>query len=290
MDTVTHTLFGLTTYGAVNKEEMDRNTKRALLFSALVGSQIPDIDVIANVTETGRIMEQMWHRGLTHSFFIAPLWALLIYFVAYLIWKRKDHMIFFLALINVLIHNTSDSLNAWGTGLFEPFSQVRVTFGVISIVDFVIWAIILAGYVIKRMKNSFPSYRIWRLVWVAIVLHVTVQSVQGFVIYQEAKEQFEEVALSASFLPGHFSVIGKNEELVSLATATVWGGRNEQEVIVSVEEANLEPLFEENPKAEVLMTWSPFVVVVETDQKLGIYDPRFYRNGSSFLFEYIEKR
>ncbi|SNS40315.1 hypothetical protein SAMN05446037_100999 [Anaerovirgula multivorans] len=30
-----------------------------------------------------------------------------------------------------------------------------------------------------------------------------------------------------------------------------------------------------------------FVVVVEDDKRLGIYDPRFYRNGESFLFQYI---
>lgn len=56
MDTVTHTLFGLTTYGALDKSKADKQTKRALLFTALLSSQAPDLDVVARVTETGRII------------------------------------------------------------------------------------------------------------------------------------------------------------------------------------------------------------------------------------------
>ncbi|MFC0470092.1 metal-dependent hydrolase [Halalkalibacter kiskunsagensis] len=287
MDTITHTLFGLTTYGAINKNEMNEKTKRALLFSSLVGSQIPDIDVIANVTETGRIMEQMWHRGLTHSFFLVPMWALIIYAIAFLIWKRKDKLIFFIACLNVFIHNASDALNAWGTGVFEPFSQVRVTFGVIPIVDFVIWVAILLGFLIIRVKKEILRHKIWRIVWCFILIYVAVQSIQGYIILNEANEGYEQVALSASFVPSQFTVIGKKEQTINLYSANIWSKNRLLETVISSEEASLEPLFEKNPKAVVLMEWAPFVVVVETDERLGVYDPRFLRNGESFLFEYI---
>jgi inner membrane protein len=62
MDTLTHTLFGLTTYGAVNKEKMNKETKKAVFFTTLVGSQIPDIDVISRLWDNEG-MYQMWHRG-----------------------------------------------------------------------------------------------------------------------------------------------------------------------------------------------------------------------------------
>lgn len=116
MDTVTHTLFGLTTYGAVKKENLTKPLKHALLFTALVGSQIPDIDVVLNLTEVGRINEQLWHRGLTHSILLVPFWAGLIYWIATLIWKIRDRRIFYLAFLNVTIHDVSDCLNTWGTG------------------------------------------------------------------------------------------------------------------------------------------------------------------------------
>jgi inner membrane protein len=62
------------------------------------------------------------------------------------------------------------------------------------------------------------------------------------------------------------------------------------ETLVSQEQADLEPLFARNPAARTLMEWSPFVVIVDDGQRLGVYDPRFYRNGESFLFEYLEKK
>jgi inner membrane protein len=31
------------------------------------------------------------------------------------------------------------------------------------------------------------------------------------------------------------------------------------------------------------------LVVVDDEQRLGIYDPRFYDNGKSFLYEYMGK-
>lgn len=69
MDTITHTLFGLGLYGAVNKRDMDKNTKRAYLLTAVGASQIPDIDVISRLWDTEGLY-QMWHRALPIQFFL----------------------------------------------------------------------------------------------------------------------------------------------------------------------------------------------------------------------------
>jgi inner membrane protein len=55
MDTITHTLFGLTLYGAANKSNMNKSHKRALLFTTVVGSQIPDIDVVLTCPKQGEL-------------------------------------------------------------------------------------------------------------------------------------------------------------------------------------------------------------------------------------------
>lgn len=289
MDSITHTLFGLTTYGAAKKKETPSATKKALFVAAVAGSQIPDIDVVVQLTEKGSIMYQMWHRGLSHSIFMAPIWALLIYSICYLIWRRKDKIIFHMALLNVFIHIGFDALNSWGTGLLEPFSSVRVTFGVIPIVDLLIWAIILIGFVLIKLKKSYPRHKAWRTVWMAILLHVVVQGAQGAMIHQDAKKYYEEVAMSASFIPWHFSVTGKTSHIVEIYDKTIWDEKKTKEIIYSKEEVDLQPLFAANPRAEILIQWSPFVVIVEDDERLGIYDPRFYRNGESFLFQYTKK-
>lgn len=289
MDSITHTLLGLATYGAVKKDNMPTKTKKSLLFAAVAGSQIPDIDFLLQLTKRGSVMYQMWHRGLSHSIFMAPLWAFLIYFICSRICKTKDKRIFYLALINVFIHIGSDSLNAWGTGLLEPFSSLRISLGYIPIVDFVIWTILLTGFILTKVKKIYPKHKIWRIVWVMILVHVTVQGIQGHIIHQEATAYYEKSALSAQFIPWHFSVVGKNEEFVDIYNKTIWSDKKISNTLYSKENADLQPLFERNPRAAVLMQWAPFVVVVEDDEKLGIYDPRFYRRGQSFLFQYINK-
>ncbi|WP_342754682.1 hypothetical protein [Bacillus sp. PK3_68] len=63
----------------------------------------------------------------------------------------------------------------------------------------------------------------------------------------------------------------------------------EQSVLFSNKDAALDYLFSQRPEAKTLYEWSPFVALVDDGKVLGLYDPRFYRDGQSFLFEYIEK-
>lgn len=287
MDTITHTLFGLTLYGAVDKRDFSKEKKRALMFTTIVGSQIPDIDVVSRLWDTEG-QYQMWHRGITHSIFMVPLWAIVLALLCYLFWKVKDRRIFLFGALAVFIHNTSDAFNAWGTGYFEPFSQARLTFGTIPIIDFAIWSIILIGFIVAK-KTKLQSFQVYRFVWIAIVLHVTIQTSQGYIIFQKHSEAYEQHALTASFVPWNFNVIGKSGDTVEIVKANLWSDPTITTILTSHEDADIDHLFVNNPYARTLYEWSPFVVIVDDDDILGIYDPRFYRGGQSFLFEYIEK-
>lgn len=285
MDTITHTLFGLTLYGAADKREYEKNEKRALFVTTLVGSQIPDSDVISRFWD----MEgqyQMWHRGITHSIFLVPIFALLIYLLVRLLFNVTDIRYFWWALLSVFIHNTADLFNAWGTGYLEPFSSIRVTFGVIPILDVVIWVIILVAWLIGRRAKL--THNVYRAAWGIILLHVILQSAQGAYLHQVYAEKHEEVALSASFIPTQFTVITKDNEKVAIYDDSIFTKPKLQYELNSAETADLTPLFDANPEAATLKQWSPFVVVVDENGRLGIYDPRFYDGKSSFLYEYID--
>lgn len=287
MDTITHTLFGLSLYGAVDKQRMDKNSRKAYLLTAVGASQIPDIDVISRFWDTEGLY-QMWHRGITHSVFLTPVWALLFLLLSFLLFRVKDKKLFLLGWLAVFIHNTSDLFNAWGTGYLEPFSAIRVTFGTIPIVDLVFWIIIAAAYIFtKRNKSKSPYY--FKMAWAFMLLHIVIQSTQGYLIYKQYDEKYEQVALSAEFIPWTYSVITKKDDEVTIFTDTLFTEKTTQYVLQSKEAADLDKLFSERPEAKTLYEWSPFVVLVDDDERLGLYDPRFYRNGQSFLFEYIEK-
>lgn len=287
MDTITHTLFGLTLYGSTNKEKMVRRTKMAYLFTTVGASQIPDIDVISQTWDTDGLY-QMWHRGVTHSIFLTPLWALLFYVLCVVLFKVKDRQLFFLGWLGAVIHVTSDLFNAWGTGYLEPFSQMRITFGTIPIIDFVFWVIIGGAFVLARKKpvGNRPFY--FRAAWLVIALHGGLQSLQGYYFYQKYTHDYEQVALSAGFLPTTFQVITKQEESVTIFEDGLFQPKQTLYVLESQEDGDLDYLFLNNPAAKTLYQWSPFVVVIDDDKQIGVYDPRFYRNGQSFLFESIE--
>lgn len=287
MDTVTHTLFGLALYGTVNKEDMNASQKKAYFVTAIGASQIPDIDVISKWWDQEGLY-QMWHRGITHSIFLTPIWAILFLAIAYVFFQVKDRNLFFIGWLAVFIHDTSDLFNAWGTGYLEPFSNMRITFGTIPIIDFVFWLILGTTFIIsRRNKQRGPFY--FRLAWLFIALHITIQSIQGYFLYQHYTEEYDQVALSADFIPWTYSVITKHDSTVSIFQDNLFMEKKKKYVITSDEEANLDVLFAKRPEAKTLYQWSPFVVIVDDDNRLGLYDPRFYRNGQSFLFEYIEK-
>jgi len=289
LDTITHTLFGIALYRAVRKDERTTTPmRRSLLFTALVGSQIPDIDVISQWWDTtGQYLS--WHRGLTHSVFLVPLWAGLIYFVQRLIWKVTDFKLFWLALLAVFIHDTSDLFNAWGTGYLEPFWEARVTFGTIPIVDLFVWFLIFAGFFFARAKGGRAPHRVFKTIWVLVAAHFLLQSAQGYLLYQQADDRYEQVALAADFVPTQFKIIGTKDDRVEILEANVWSEPELVETLKTIPDADLEELFKTNPKAKTLYGWAPFVVVVEEGNRFGIYDPRFYRDGQSFLFEYMER-
>jgi inner membrane protein len=285
LDTITHTLFGLSLYGSVNKLEMDKRTKLAYLFTSVGASQIPDSDVISQLWDTEGLY-QMWHRGITHSIFLTPLWALLFYVLCLLFFRVRDKRLFFLGWIAVVIHNTSDLFNAWGTGYLEPFSDIRITFGTIPIIDFVFWIIIGSAFFLSRYKKaSRPLY--FRVAWVLMVIHVLVQSIQGYYLHQKYENNNNQIALSAGFIPTSFQVITKNEATITIYEDGIFQPRKKLHVIESKEDADLEQLFSEKPAAKTLYKWAPFVVIIDDGKQIGIYDPRFYRNGQSFLYESI---
>ncbi|MCB5237328.1 metal-dependent hydrolase [Niallia circulans] len=288
MDTITHTLFGVGIYQSVNKEKMNKKQKYALLITSIGASQIPDIDVISQLWDTTG-QYQMWHRGITHSIFLAPLWALFFYIINRFVFKIKGIQSYFIALLAVFIHNTSDVFNAWGTGYLEPFSSVRLTFGTVPIVDLVIWFIFLLTFIGSKLYPKVKTHVLFRIGWVLIVLHIAIQSIQGSILYKNYKTDYQDLALSASFVPWHFTVIGKNDNTIDIINDSLLTKADFVERITSSNEADLDLLFAENPAAATLYKWSPFVVVVDDNNRIGIYDPRFYRNGDSFLGEYWDK-
>jgi inner membrane protein len=133
MDSLTHVILGAAIGEAVLGKKIGR---KAMLVGALADT-IPDFDVFASPCFSDA-QQLLVHRGFTHSFlFVAissPLlgWLFSRWFKKLNVdWKRWT-LLFFLGL---LTHILLDSLTAYGTGWFEPFSNYRVAFNTIFVAD-----------------------------------------------------------------------------------------------------------------------------------------------------------
>jgi inner membrane protein len=133
MDSLTHIVLGAAIGEAVLGKKIGR---KAMLWGALADT-IPDLDVFASpfVSDAQQLLI---HRGITHSFlFVAIMSPLLGWLFSK--WFKKAEVnwkswtvLFFAGLMS---HILLDSLTAYGTGWFEPFSHYRVAFNTIFVAD-----------------------------------------------------------------------------------------------------------------------------------------------------------
>lgn len=115
---------------------------KALLFGA-IGGTIPDLDVfVGNWIYGNEIDAMLFHRGFMHSILFSVLGAFVFGWLIYKLYntgKRKETTnlkdwiwLFFWALFT---HPILDCFTPYGTQLFAPFSNYRVAFNNISVVD-----------------------------------------------------------------------------------------------------------------------------------------------------------
>lgn len=273
---MTHNLFGVAEYGAQKKTGMTLKTKIALLAVSVGSNVIPDIDI--QWTTKADATYLTLHRGLTHSFLMAPVWAALFSLLCYLIFRIKGKRIFFTALIGVLLHIVSDWSNAWGTGLLEPFTSRRYAGGFIPNKGYVFWAIaavILALLLVAHLLKK-PQYRlpILRGFWALSALYVVFQLAQAAYVYWDLKSQgFERVAIRADRLPGGMSYYAMRDDAIVEGRHEFPGGGG------IVRSYGTYPIAEDSlpqdSRTKALLQFAPFLAAEDLGDSVRLFDPRF---------------
>ncbi|WKD85890.1 putative protein YfhP [Polaribacter huanghezhanensis] len=115
---------------------------KALLFGA-IGGTIPDLDVfIGKLFYSNSIDIMTFHRGFMHSLTFAFVGAFIFGFVFFKLYNsgkridtttKKDWTLLFF--LSIFTHPILDCFTPYGTQLFAPFSDYRVAFNNISVVD-----------------------------------------------------------------------------------------------------------------------------------------------------------
>jgi membrane-bound metal-dependent hydrolase YbcI (DUF457 family) len=146
MDTITH---GLTGWLVSRTLPVEGNRTEATAATTL-GAVLPDADHIVSLLG-GSEMYVRFHRGLSHSLLGITVSSLVvaILFARFGKWKDRKR-IFLLTLLGQLSHVVLDLLNAYGTQVLAPFSDVRLSLDLLFVVDLVFTGIVVAGIALSR--------------------------------------------------------------------------------------------------------------------------------------------
>ncbi len=198
MDSFTHLVLGAAIGESVLGKKIGR---KAMLWGAVVGT-IPDLDVFAAPFYTNA-QQLMVHRGLTHSFLFVVIMSLLLGWLFARFNKKTEvarkswSWLFFLAL---LTHTLIDSLAAYGTGWFEPFSNYRVSFNTIFVADpfFTLPFFILVLVALSAKNNSEKRVK-WNkaaLIYCTIYLAFTIAN--KWYVNDKMQESFNKKHIHSS--------------------------------------------------------------------------------------------
>jgi inner membrane protein len=151
MDPVSQGLLGTALSGSfARKKEI-----RFASFCGFIGGIAPDIDILIR-SDSNPLLFIEYHRHFTHSLVFVPFGGLIVSFFLYLIFfkKKKFKTIFFFTTLGFLSHGFLDSCTSYGTSLFWPFSETRISWNIISIIDPIYTFILLFFFILSFILKS----------------------------------------------------------------------------------------------------------------------------------------
>ena len=178
----------------------NRNNIAKVSIVGFLAGLAPDLDVLIR-SSTDPVLFLEYHRQFTHSLVFIPVGALLVAtFVFPLVKKSLNFKTTYLAsFFGYATHGLLDACTSYGTLLFWPFSNERITWNNISIVDplLTIPALILIFVEIKTKRRQFGFFAAgWIVAYLAL----------GFVQYERALSSGRELAQSRGHSPARMTL------------------------------------------------------------------------------------
>ena len=123
--------------------------RRLATWALMLGSIFPDCDVLRDFFSRDQLLMITWHRSITHSLLLLPVWSVLLAAVALALARwRKWQAPSFTALtglfaVGILSHIVLDLVTTFGTMIWSPLEWSRPAWEILFIVDFTFTAILL---------------------------------------------------------------------------------------------------------------------------------------------------
>lgn len=166
----------------------DKSKQLSALFIGALAGMAPDLDVFI-YSKTDPILFLEFHRQFTHSLFFIPFGTLICALVFYTFFKNKltFAQIYLFSILGFATHGLLDACTSYGTQLYWPFSNHRVSWDIVSIIDPFFTLPVLVGVVFAAYRNN---RRIARVTFIYAVIFLSL----GLVQKQRAENALYDIA------------------------------------------------------------------------------------------------
>lgn len=147
MDTLTHALSGALLARASAPRDAPRGALGRRVAAGFLACAAPDLDFVFSYAGPAAYLE--YHRGITHSVLLLPLWALaLSWLLARLLREPRGwRALYGVCALAIGAHIAGDLITSFGTIVLAPLSDWRAALGTTFIIDLWFTGLIAAGLV-----------------------------------------------------------------------------------------------------------------------------------------------
>ena len=206
MDPVSQAALG----AAIPQAVGDRQRLAPIALVGALAGMAPDLDVLIR-SSTDPLLFLVYHRQFTHSLVFIPFGALICTLALWPLVKRwlDVKTAFWAALLGYGSHGLLDACTTYGTLLFWPFSNQRIAWNTVSVID-PLFTLPLLLCVLIAARTRQQSVARWGLLWGIVYLSM------GLLQSHRAESVGYELAQSRGHKPAELSA------KPSLANLLLW--------------------------------------------------------------------
>ncbi len=154
MDTITHGIAGaLISKAAFGGRDLfppfEVEKKKLATWALTLGAIFSDTDVVREFFSSNPLLMITWHRSITHSLLMLPIWSVILaaFLAAIARWRKWQAPSFLLLTalfaVGIFSHILLDLLTDYGTMIWSPLDWSRPAWDTLFIIDFTLTGILL---------------------------------------------------------------------------------------------------------------------------------------------------
>lgn len=182
----------------------DKTKYLSVLIIGMLAGMAPDLDVFIR-SDDDPLLFLEFHRQFSHSLIFIPIGALLCALVFYPFTRKKlsFSQVYLVSFLAYATHGLLDACTSYGTQLFWPFSNQRVSWNTVSIIDpfFTLPLIFLIGLSAIKKNTRYAQFGFaYAVIFLALgMIQKNRAEVAVYQLAQQRGHQIERLHIKPSF-------------------------------------------------------------------------------------------